>query len=556
MSTKCAGVGTPLLAFATFFAWGLPACERERAPLVSLDPPREGSTSSSSDEMGGATNDVPSSCGLTAKGRAVHAALPQPLAVAEQPATCEAAVAGKSYIGCDFWPTVTANLVPSIFDFAVVVANTGKTPAEVVVRYREEELARVTVAPASLEKIYLPWVDELKGWVEPCESGEGSNESVVVRGGAYHLTSDYPVVVYQFNPLEFAPMGGPPGKEWDECTATEVGNSYSNDASLLLPTQAMGTSYRGMTLTRGSGLETLTVTATRDGTGVTVYPLSDAVIAEGAGVPRVKGALPPSFMLDAGDVLQMLPGLGTLSGTVIESDQPVQVISGNECTNIPYDVAACDHLEETLPPAQALGRRYFVGAPTGPAGAPIRYAVQLTGNQDETLLYYTGTKPSHAPGALRAGESVLLTNLSANFEVFGDHEFGVLLFLQGGESDPGLSTNTDPSQSVAVPAEQFRRRYVFLAPDDYLVTYADVIAPSGAVITLDGAVVEANSEPFECSDYALVRIRLESAKDGVHVLEGSEPIGVQIIGHASYTSYQYPGGLNVSAIAPAPRKPR
>jgi IgGFc binding protein len=135
---------------------------------------------------------------------------------------------------------------------------------------------------------------------------------------------------------------------------------------------------------------------------------------------------------------------------VIESDQPVQVISGNECTNVPYDVLACDHLEETLPPAQALGRRYFVAAPTGPNGDPISYAVQLTGNQNDTLLYYLGTKPLHAPGGLQAGKSALLLNVSGNFEVFGDHEFGVLLFLQGGESDPALSENTDPSQSVAM----------------------------------------------------------------------------------------------------------
>jgi hypothetical protein len=97
---------------------------------------------------------------------------------------------------------------------------------------------------------------------------------------------------------------------------------------------------------------------------------------------------------------------------------------------------------------------------------------------------------------------------------------------------------------------------VFLAPDDYPVTYADVIAPREAVITLDGAVVETTRESFECSAYELMRIPLESGNDGVHVLEGSEPIGVQVIGHASYTSYQYPGGLNVSEIAPKPRKPR
>src|SRR5262245_23532676 len=39
------------------------------------------------------------------------------------PKTCAHAAVAKTYIGCDFWPTVTLNAVWSIFDFAVVVAN-------------------------------------------------------------------------------------------------------------------------------------------------------------------------------------------------------------------------------------------------------------------------------------------------------------------------------------------------------------------------------------------------------------------------------------------------
>lgn len=139
--------------------------------------------------------------------------------------------------------------------------------------------------------------------------------------------------------------------------------------------------------------------------------------------------------------------------------------------------------------------------------------------------------------------------------MFADHEFGVLLFLQGGDREAALSGNTDPSQSIAVPTEQFRRRYVFLAPDDYLVSYADVIAPAGTVIKLDGRVAETKRETFECSGFELLRIWLDSSQGGIHVLEGSLPIGVQVVGHASYTSYQYPGGLNVSVIAPEPTLP-
>ena len=53
--------------------------------------------------------------------------------VAVDPKTCAEAAEAKSYVGCDFWPTVTDNIVWSTFDYAVVVANNGENEADVVV---------------------------------------------------------------------------------------------------------------------------------------------------------------------------------------------------------------------------------------------------------------------------------------------------------------------------------------------------------------------------------------------------------------------------------------
>ena len=75
--------------------------------------------------------------------------------------TCEGAQAAKSYIGCDYWPTVTYNVVWSIFDYALVVSNTGRTAATVKVTRSAFE-HQVSVHPNELQTIYLPWVPELK----------------------------------------------------------------------------------------------------------------------------------------------------------------------------------------------------------------------------------------------------------------------------------------------------------------------------------------------------------------------------------------------------------
>ena len=81
----------------------------------------------------------------------------------EGPTTCEQAAMTRSYIGCDYWPTVTANPVWSIFDYTVVVANTQGETATVTVT-GPGGIEQITMVPENqLAKIYLPWVKALKG---------------------------------------------------------------------------------------------------------------------------------------------------------------------------------------------------------------------------------------------------------------------------------------------------------------------------------------------------------------------------------------------------------
>jgi hypothetical protein len=38
------------------------------------------------------------------------------------------------------------------------------------------------------------------------------------------------------------------------------------------------------------------------------------------------------------------------------------------------------------------------------------------------------------------------------------------------------------------------------------------------------------------------------------VLTSGKPVGLQVMGYGAYTSYMYPGGLDLSQIAPPPPK--
>lgn len=490
------------------------------------------------------------------------------------PTTCAEAAQSKSYVGCDFYPTVVANNVWSIFNFAVVVANAGATVANVTVTGNGGQES-VTVQPNGLQKIYLPWVRALKGPdSNVCGEATPLQNSVLVQHGAYHLTSTVPVTVYQFNALEYRPAGGPAGKDWSSCPGYKTCNvpgdpafgqklkcySYSNDASLLLPSTAMTGDYRvtgeaWLAITHMTSY--FAVTGTANGTSVKVQVSSTGQVIAGSGVQAAPAGGVVSFTLNQGDVAEVVAPAGKdLSGSLVQASHPVQVITGVPCieepaTADPQTVPACDHIEESVFPAETLGQHYFVAPPTGPKGNIPGYVVHIYGNVDGTKLTYPSGTPPGAPSTINAGQVVNLGKITQAFEIRGDHEFAVGTFMLGGQALDGTGGEGDPSQSQAVAVEQYRTKYVFLAPSDYDISIADVITPADASVTLDGSPLKGITSQIG-SGYDVVRTKLSNSGTGAHVLISNKPVGLQVIGYGLFTSYQYPGGLNLQSIAPPP----
>ena len=59
---------------------------------------------------------------------------------------CDSEALGSSYIGCEFFPTVTSQSVESDFSFAVAVANTGGAMADVTITRGAMNITAVQVA--------------------------------------------------------------------------------------------------------------------------------------------------------------------------------------------------------------------------------------------------------------------------------------------------------------------------------------------------------------------------------------------------------------------------
>ncbi|HVH46297.1 MAG TPA: IgGFc-binding protein [Labilithrix sp.] len=506
----------------------------------------------------------------------------------QDPVDCASAARLKSYVGCDYWPTITPNVVWSIFDYAVVVANTGPHEAAITVTGPNGTNKTATVPSGQLRKIYLPWVPALKGGdADACGAPPDLEGSVIVNEGAYHLVSSSPVTVYQFNALEYTGEGGEDEsggpKDWSECPGTvrmcgkiKIGCfSFSNDASLLLPSTAMTNTYRVMGYKGASAAPwagapglvatVLSVTSTQPNTSVTVAlsPTAKVVASQNGQVAATEGGSTLTFDLpNAGDVLELVSEKGQeydFSGSLVQSTKPVQVITSTPCINIPSDKQACDHLEETVLPAETLGKHYVVTPPTGPKGEPVGHVVRLYGNKDGTTLEYKPTKPEKCPDTLGAGQVADCEIVAEDqaFEVTGSQEFGVATFLLGARHYDwsGMDKRGDPDQSYYPSVEQFRTKYVFLGPNDYPVLYADITAPAETEIVLDDAPLEATWTAIGDGRFGVHRVDLtKSGRDGVHTLTASKPVGVQVIGFGDNTSFQYPGGLNLTLIAAPPPK--
>ncbi|MFN0249600.1 MAG: hypothetical protein ACKV2T_22135 [Kofleriaceae bacterium] len=87
---------------------------------------------------------------------------------------------------------------------------------------------------------------------------------------------------------------------------------------------------------------------------------------------------------------------------------------------------------------------------------------------DGTNLSYVGTQPPGAPSTLMRGQVVDLGMMSSDFEVTSDLPFQIATYQVGNTIiDPSLAGKGDPSQSTVAAVEQFRKKYVFLAPNDY-----------------------------------------------------------------------------------------
>ena len=521
---------------------------------------------------------------------------------------CELAEKANSYMGCSFWPTVTMNAglhegFTGQYGFAAVVGNTNDVEAHVtVIDHSTGQSSQTNVQANNVQTISLAWKEKLLRPLLPDES----NFYSVFTSDSYELLSDIPVTVYQFTPLFSAlpptsttcfAIGDLPSYimcdyvNGQRCSDPVSGFcqdfSFTNDASILLPTHSLADDY--MILTRptfhlcgnysGSSCSQasanpafFSIVAVDEGqTSVEITFTADTLAGLNNNPQAFTAGQTTTFTMEQDQIIQFLsadkldecqweadadpsssrayckaPAGTDFTGTRVRSNgKRIAVFTGHDCDFVPYNRWACDHLEQQVPPLRTWGRQFLVTYATQEMNNPnvVKIVSSAAGN---TLTF---TPQVHADVTLNAGEYVEF-EYTEHFRVVSTQPVLVAQFLVGQNYQPDAATTYgDPAFLYNVPYGQFLSEYSFLAPSTYKLDYLNIIAPEGANIFLDGWLQDTDWQVIPDTG---LKVKTMEIFDGVHKITSDDPqnitFGIIVYGLDEFVSYAYPGGMKLEDL--------
>jgi hypothetical protein len=303
------------------------------------------------------------------------------------------------------------------------------------------------------------------------------------------------------------------------------------------------------------------------------------------------------YTLQPFDVLNLetLDFNADFTGSIIDADQPVVVFSGSEASDAPFfktlaDRQCCaDHLEEQLDPVRTAGKRFVATITPNRTKALIEAGASTLGEFDAPE-YFRVAAATTAGARIRTTlpkpfDRIELDSLGSFAHVTATQDFTLesdepvsLASISPSQAASGVPRGLpggDPSLLVIPPVEQFRQTYVFLTPDKYSFDFIRVVAPSDAIVQLDGdridrlATCERTDVPsvsdsdakfvvYRCQlGFPVVDLSGNAAtllspglqNDGVHEIVASTKIGVLVDGFDRNVSYAYAAGTELVEIA-------
>ena len=533
---------------AVALAGGLAACESARSPIDSdddddgssdgdADADTDTDTDTDADADGDCTpgelfcqdGDVYECTGPDNQSELVEDC-PSPLVcmngMCVTPDACGEAEANQSNIGCEYWAVDMDNSTPDQ-PYAIVVSNLDAATVHVVVE-RLQSGSWTTLGEA----------DVASKQTHVFQLGNTTVQgSYHLPGQAFRVTSDLPVVAYQFNPY-----AGLEANNSDICT---------NDGSLLLATSGLDNFYYVLGYPNNAGSGSADIVATEDDTTVTIIP--STTISGGNNLTAMNAGQSYTLTMQAADVVQLNASTGDISGTYVESDKKVAVFGGNTCAFVPGGVSYCDHLDHQMFPITTWGKEFVAARSVirSTSQEPENDYWRVVASEDGTTIQTDPSVPGLDGVTLDEGD-VLEVGVNHSFTITAGAPILVGQYLTGHEATdvPFEGAGGDPAFALLAPYEQFLDNYVFLAPEKYLNDYVVITHPAGLTVNLDGAPVTGNPDCITAAFSGSWEITRCLIEDFTHTVDAAEPVGISVWGYGGRVSYGYTGGLNLETINP------
>ncbi|HPF37998.1 MAG TPA: hypothetical protein P5081_19875 [Phycisphaerae bacterium] len=301
------------------------------------------------------------------------------------------------------------------------------------------------------------------------------------------------------------------------------------------------------------------VIATRDNTNVTIIP-TDEILDGAGGVYAAGEVVSITLMRGEGYLVQPNVNYGDanrvddLTGSIILADQPVYVMNGNLCTNIPAALTACDTVFESAHPVAAWGDEFV--APALPVRGGVDYAshYRIVAAQDDTTILRDGV----VIGTIDRGE--FIEEALTGSHVFSSQDKEPIFVVQFMPSSGSNSfrDHGDPAQLNLLPAKYFANQYEFsndielvqgvvggeFVPDSphhfvTIVAHEDDVSQDG--VAVDGVTLPSTEfTPIGLSDYQFATVTIDRGRHvSTSVSQGHYAI---VGGWGDHDSYLYPAG--------------
>ena len=234
----------------------------------------------------------------------------------------------------------------------------------------------------------------------------------------------------------------------------------SSDSFLALPTIQLDDTYvyYGVTVPRTSVHSSpydssILIVGTEKNTILKLTTTQSVNVAVGNAVTYITAGREYSFMINRLQTFYV-GSPEDLSGTKIVTDKPVSVFSGHRCANVPWNVVACSHLIEQLPPTALWGDIYYIV----PLADKQSYTIKVLAAYDYTVvnMYCNNTIESYI---INEGGFVNKTSqLNEYCAVYSNKEVLVVQFSHGGAEDIDYG---DPMMTLVPTTNQYLSKFVF-----------------------------------------------------------------------------------------------